>query len=62
MFTVGRAASDLRGAGQALLAPFQGSLSHHCLPSDISRFSPQIDWIFPREALNLFFDAQDEGV
>ena len=28
---------------------------------DISRFSPQIDLIFPWEALNPFFCAQDEG-
>ena len=28
---------------------------------DISRFFPQIDRIFPREALNPFFNAQDEG-
>ena len=27
---------------------------------DISRFSPQIQWIFPGEALNPFFSAQDE--
>ena len=29
--------------------------------SDISRFSPRIDRIFPGEALNPFFGAQDEG-
>ena len=29
--------------------------------SDISRFSSQIDLIFFGEALNPFFDAQDEG-
>ena len=28
---------------------------------DISRFSPQIDRIFPGEALNQFFGALDEG-
>ena len=28
---------------------------------DISRFSPRIDRIFPGEALNPFFGAQDEG-
>ena len=29
--------------------------------SDISRFFPRIDRIFPGEALNPFFGAQDEG-
>ena len=28
---------------------------------DITRFSPRIDRIFPGEALNPFFGAQDEG-
>ena len=29
-------------------------------PGDISRFAPQIDWIFSGEAPNPFFVAQDE--
>ena len=28
---------------------------------DITGFFPRIDWIFPWEALNPFFGAQDEG-
>ena len=41
--------------------------AHHLHPQvcpssrDISRFSPRIDRIFPEEALNPFFGAQDEG-
>ena len=33
----------------------------HAVLCDITRFSPQIDWIFPGEALNPFFGAQDKG-
>ena len=31
------------------------------VPCDITRFFPRIDRIFPGEALNPFFGAQDEG-
>ena len=31
------------------------------MSSDITRFFPRIDRIFPGEALNPFFGAQDEG-
>ena len=34
---------------------------HALETGDISRFPPRIDWIFPGEALNPFFGAQDEG-
>ena len=38
--------------------------SNHCTGnfSDISRFFPRIDRIFPGEALNPFFGAEDEGI
>ena len=42
----------------ALLLPVPGGGGAGA--GDISRFSPRIDRIFPEEALNPFFGAQDE--
>ena len=41
--------------------PCQSQSQAQGLCSDITRFFPRIDLIFPGEALNPFFGAQDEG-
>ena len=54
------AVSLLSGLG-CLSKPVDVNKASHYILSVITRFSPRIDWIFPGEALNPFFGAQDEG-
>ena len=50
---------ERRGRGATAGPEFPTRLT--AVARDISRFFPRIDRIFPREALNPFFGAQDEG-